>query len=85
MCMENLRQFQQQLAGSTAIIDFLELHPDVKDVKRILWEWLIAAMGSKHADMWIGEQRAEMLFFYEQIGSFVEQVYVIYQQAEYLD
>ena len=55
--------------------EFLETYPNVQLVKQNLWELLIAAMGSEHADMWDGKARAEKLFFYEQMGDFIEKVY----------
>ncbi|MCK7555805.1 hypothetical protein MKQ70_12565 [Chitinophaga sedimenti] len=44
------------------IADFFECYPAPQHAKHKLWELLIAAMGSQHADMWDGDQRADMLF-----------------------
>lgn len=57
------------------LTDFLETYPNAQLVKQKLWELLIAAMGSEHADMWDGKARAGKLFFYEQMGDFIEEVY----------
>jgi hypothetical protein len=59
-----------------AIIDFFECYPAPKSAQGKLWELLVAAMGSKHADMWDGDTRADMLFFVERCGEFFEAVYV---------
>lgn len=57
------------------ISDFLEDYPSPEAVQKEFWEILIAAMGSEHADMWDGKQRANKLFFYEQLGEFLGEVY----------
>lgn len=58
-----------------AITDFFDCYPAPQSAKSKLWELLVAAMGSKHADMWDGETRADMLFFIERCGEFFEAVY----------
>ena len=40
---------------------------------------LLAAMGSAHADMWTSEVRANMLFFTEQCGDVLDEMYARYQ------
>ncbi|WP_343701629.1 hypothetical protein [Chitinophaga sp.] len=57
------------------IQDFLEEYPSKEAVQKELWELLIAAMGSHHADMWDSSDRARKLFFYEQLGDFIGEVY----------
>lgn len=61
--------------SAEAITDFFEYYPASESAKSKLWELLIAAMGSKHADMWDGEARADMLFFIERCGDLIEAVY----------
>ena len=58
-----------------AIIDFFECYPIPKTAKGKLWELLVAAMGSKHADIWDADARADMLFFVERCGEFFDAVY----------
>ena len=68
----------QQLPGkdSTQIItDFIEDYPSQQAVEKELWELLIAAMGSEHADMWDRKTRANKLFFHEQLSAFIGEVY----------
>jgi hypothetical protein len=62
--------------------DFIECYSVPQHAKHKLWELLIAAMGSKHADMWDGEQRADMLFFVEQCNNVFDAVYENRQQQE---
>ena len=61
---------------SSAIADFLESYPTPQQARKILWELLIAAMGSRHADMWTQEVRANMVFFTEQCGELIEAMHV---------
>lgn len=61
--------------SAEAIIDFFECYPAPQSAKGKLWELLVAAMGSQHADMWDGESRADMLFFIERCGELFEAVY----------
>ncbi|RPD39457.1 hypothetical protein [Chitinophaga barathri] len=58
------------ITASSCIQDFFESYPDPDAAKKVLWELLVAATGSQHADIWNGETRAKMLFFYEQCGDF---------------
>lgn len=73
--MGKLCDLNTKLGDNTILTDFLETYPNAQTVKQNLWELLIAAMGSGHADMWDGKARAEKLFFYEQMGDFIEKVY----------
>jgi hypothetical protein len=73
--MGKLCNLNAKLEDTTMLTDFLETYPNAQVVKQNLWELLIAAMGSEHADMWDGKARAEKLFFYEQMGDFIEKVY----------
>jgi len=59
-------------ASESAIQDFLESYPSPQQARKVLWELLIAAMGSQHADMWTQEVRANMVFFTEQCGELIE-------------
>jgi hypothetical protein len=68
-------QLKCKIGDTTMLTDFLETYPNAQAVKQNLWELLIAAMGSEHADMWDGKARAEKLFFYEQMGDFIEKIY----------
>ena len=61
--------------GNPILSDFLEDYPSLEAVQKELWELLIAAMGSEHSDMWDRKQRANKLFFYEQLGEFLGEVY----------
>lgn len=80
--MENSCHIKKHLAENPLITDFLETYPSAKEVKQDLWELLIAAMGSNHADMWDGKNRAGKLFFYEQMGNFLEQIYSALKHQE---
>lgn len=80
--MGKLCLLKNQLTENPLILDFLETYPSAKEVKQNLWELLITAMGSDHADMWDGKNRAEKLFFYEKIGSFIEQIYTTLSSPE---
>jgi len=73
--MGKLCNLNPKLKDNAVLKEFLETYPNVQLVKQNLWELLIAAMGSEHADMWDGKARAEKLFFYEQMGDFIEKVY----------
>lgn len=58
-----------------AVADFLECYPFAQTAKDKLWELLLAAMGSKHADMWDAHTRATMLFFFEQCCGVFDTIY----------
>lgn len=73
--MGKLCSLNAKLENTAMLTDFLETYPNAQMVKQNLWELLIAAMGSEHADMWDGKARAEKLFFYEQMGDFIEKIY----------
>lgn len=60
---------------SPSVQDFFESYPNPDMAKQALWELLIAAVGSQHADLWDGETRAKMLFFYEQCGDLFDTLY----------
>lgn len=45
--------------------NFFQSYPHPQHVKAQLWELLVAAMGSEHADMWSARERADQLFFHE--------------------
>lgn len=52
-----------------------ESYPKAKDFKSELWELLIAAMGSDHADMWDKNERAKKMFLIELLGTLVGKLY----------
>jgi hypothetical protein len=52
------------------------------EVKQILWDWLVTAMGKPHSTYDEGKERSNLLFFYENIETLVEAVYTINTQQE---
>jgi hypothetical protein len=73
--MEKRFNLNEKFEEDIMLTDFLETYPNVQVIKQMLWELLIAAMGSEHANMWDGKARAEKLFFYEQMVDFIEKIY----------
>lgn len=73
--MHNHPPKSTQLIDKPAIIDFMENYRTANDVHQVVWEILLAAMGSEHADMWSKEERAEKMFFLEVLTNFVKEVY----------
>lgn len=61
--MGKLRNLNSKLEDTTMLTDFLETYPSAQLVKQNLWELLIAAMGSEHADMWDGKLVQKNYFF----------------------
>lgn len=53
----------------------MEAYPKAKQVKAELWELLIAAMGSDHADIWDKKERANKMFVVELLGALMDAIY----------
>lgn len=73
------RQAAATRPAPSVIDDFIASYPAPQEARKILWELLLAAMGSAHADMWTSEVRANMLFFTEQCGDVLDEMYARYQ------
>lgn len=58
-----------------AIDDFFECYESPARVKELLWELLVAAMGSDLSDNWSRAERVEMLSFYMRMGNLVESAF----------
>ena len=65
----------KELTGNKALRDLQEIYPKAKQVKAELWELLIAAMGSDHADMWDKKERANKMFVVELLGALMDKIY----------
>ncbi|MBO9150760.1 hypothetical protein ACFOTA_00955 [Chitinophaga sp. GCM10012297] len=66
---------KQKPMKSEVVRDFVDTYPSAQKVKSELWELLIAAMGSEHADMWDRKQRADKLLMIELLGALVDRFY----------
>lgn len=53
----------------------MDAYPKAKHVKAELWELLIAAMGSDHADMWNKKERAKKMFLVELLNALIVEGY----------
>lgn len=65
----------KELTRNEAIRDLKEAYPKARQVKAELWELLIAAMGSDHADMWDKKERANKMFVVELLGALMDTIY----------
>lgn len=65
----------KEFTGSEAFWNLKEAYPKAKQVKAELWELLIAAMGSDHADMWDKKERANKMFVVELLGALMDTIY----------
>ncbi|MGN7721209.1 hypothetical protein [Chitinophaga sp. 22620] len=65
----------KELTGHEAFRDLKEAYPEAKQVNAELWELLIAAMGSDHADMWDKKERTNKMFVVELLGALMDTIY----------
>lgn len=61
--------------GNEALQNLKEAYPKARQIKAELWELLIAAMGSDHADMWDKKERANKMFVVELLGALMDTIY----------
>ncbi|WP_343703746.1 hypothetical protein [Chitinophaga sp.] len=66
---------QPSCLSSTTIENLKDTYPSVEEAQKPLWELLVAAMGSQHADMWNGMDRANLLLYYELLSDLISNIY----------
>jgi len=52
----------------------------LQEVRNILWEWLVTALGKTHSIYDEAKERSNLTFFYENIEELIEAVYLLHQQ-----
>jgi len=69
---EPLRLASEEKAFPRLVIEEFFSHFHLDDARTLLWDWLTGAMASSHQMLSTPEQRANMIFFYEQLESLIE-------------
>ena len=74
----NKEEKQNPLPVLHDFCDSYHLH----EVKQILWNWLVTALGKSHSIYDEGKERSNLFFFYEKIETLIEAVYILDQKQE---
>lgn len=72
-----LTKEEQQEPGAV-LTGFFECY-HLKDIRELLWEWLLTALGTDNGTYAKGRQRSNLIFLYEQLESLTEAAYLMHQ------
>lgn len=71
------RELEENVKEPLAVIEEFCDWSDKETVKRMMWDWLMAAMGAKYAGYEEAGKRWELLFLYRRLEGLVEAAYGI--------
>lgn len=69
---------EEQQQPAAVIAYFFECY-HLKDLRELLWEWLLTALGSDNGTYGKGRERSNLIFLYEKLESLAEATYLLYQ------
>ena len=72
-----LTKEQQQEPGAVLTYFFECYH--LKDLRELLWDWLLTALSSDNTTYAKGRERSNLIFLYEKLESLVEAAYLMHQ------
>lgn len=72
-----LTREQQQEPGAVLTYFFECYH--LKDLRELLWDWLLTALSSDNVTYAKGRERSNLIFLYEKLESLVEAAYLMHQ------
>jgi hypothetical protein len=72
-----LTKEEQQEPGAVLTCFFENYH--LKDLRELLWEWLLTALGTDNSTYAKGRQRSNLIFLYEKLESLTEAAYLLHQ------
>lgn len=72
---------EEKLHPLPVLSDFCDSY-HLHEVKQILWDWLVTALGKSHSIYDEGKERSNLFFFYEKVETLMEAVYMIHEQQE---
>jgi hypothetical protein len=72
----NKEEKQNPLPVLQDFCDSYHLH----EVKQILWDWLVTALGKSHSIYDEGKERSNLFFFYEKVETLIEAVYILHEK-----
>lgn len=73
-----LSKEQQQEPGAVFTCFFECYH--LKDLRELLWDWLLTALGTDNSTYSKGRERSNLIFLYEQLELLTEAAYLIHQR-----
>ena len=72
---------EEKLHPLPVLADFCDSY-HLHEVKQILWDWLVTALGKSHSIYDEGKERSNLFFFYEKVDAVMEAIYQLNTQQE---
>lgn len=69
----------QQAHPASVFVHFFECY-HLKDVRELLWDWLLTALGSDNGVYAKGRDRSNLIFLYEKLETMAEAAWVLHKQ-----
>lgn len=75
-----LRLTKEQQQEPAAVLSYFFECYHLKDLRELLWDWLLTALGSDNATYAQGRERSNLIFLYEKIEALAEAAYLLCQE-----
>lgn len=71
---------QEEQENPAEVLEAFFENYHLKEIKEYLWDWLVAALSSNNGTYQTGEARSNLLFFYENIETLAEAIFLLHQK-----
>ncbi|WP_315818746.1 hypothetical protein [Paraflavitalea speifideaquila] len=78
-CNQLFRLTKEQVQEPTAVLNYFFECYHLKDLRELLWDWLLTALGSDNGTYAKGRERSNLIFLYEKLESLAEAAYLLQQ------
>lgn len=77
------KRLSKEEKGNLSLVlqDFCDSY-HLEEVKKDLWEMVVAALGKSPSIYDDGKERSNLMFFYERLSTMIEAVYTLHHQPE---
>jgi hypothetical protein len=74
-----LRLTKEEQQQPAAVINYFFECYHLTDLRELLWDWLLTALGSDNGTYAKGRERSNLIFLYEKLESLAEATYLMHQ------
>lgn len=74
-----IRLTKEQQQEPTAVLTYFFECYHLKDLRELLWDWLLTALGSDNGTYAKGRERSNLIFLYEKLELLAEAAYLMHQ------